>query len=131
MPGAGDDAHGVDVQYPWEAHPQREHAAVLPMPRFFIDRYPVTNANYSAYIKQSGYSPKDPYNYLKHWTNGSYAPSAADQPVVWVSYSEAQAYCRYQGKRLPEETEWQYAAQGTTGYLYPWGNTLVRYLFLI
>jgi iron(II)-dependent oxidoreductase len=125
----GDDAHGVDVQYPWESHPQREHNHVLRMPAFYIDRFPVTNANYSHYLRASGYVPRDPYNFLRHWVNGTFPPGTGDRPVVWVSYSEAMAYCRFVGRRLPHETEWQYAAQGSTGYLYPWGNALVRRCF--
>ena len=45
-----------------------------------------------------------------------------DVPVTYVSYREAAEYCRFNNKRLPDTWEWQLAAQGTTGYAYPWGN---------
>jgi len=52
----GNDQHGVDLQYPWEDHPQRAHNHTLELGPFYIDKYPVTNANYSAYLKATGYN---------------------------------------------------------------------------
>lgn len=119
----GDDAHGVDVQYPWEDHPQKEHSHTLELGPFYIDKFPVTNANYSSYLKATGFKPRDPYRWLKSW-NGSRTPPAAiaDVPVTYVSLSEARAYCSWAGARLPHSYEWQYAAQGTDGRKYPWGK---------
>jgi len=119
----GDDAHGVDIQYPWEDKPGREHSHTIELGPFYIDKYPVTNANYSAYLKATGFKPLDSYRWLQSW-NGSATPPAAilDMPVTYVSLSEARAYCAWAGGRLPHSYEWQYAAQGTDGRTYPWGQ---------
>lgn len=120
----GDDGHGVDVQYPWEPHPNREHSHDMEVGPFFMDKYPVTCANYSAYLAASKYHPKETYNWLKNWNGSATAPAAlADVPVTYVSLREARAYCAWAhgGSRLPHSYEWQYAAQGTDGRAYPWG----------
>jgi len=119
----GDDEHGVDVQYPWERHPTRNHNQILQLGPFYIDKFPVTAAKYSAYLKDTGYEPADPYNWLKTW-NGSSEPPAevAELPVTYVSLNEARAYCAWAGGRLPHSYEWQYAAQGTDRRTYPWGS---------
>ena len=119
----GDTAHGVDVQFGWEAHPRKNHSHRLRVGPFYIDRTPVTNARYAAYLQATGYRPKDPTFWLRHW-NGSATPAAsiAGAPVVYISLDEARLYCSWAGGRLPHAWEWQYAAQGTDGRLYPWGN---------
>lgn len=113
------------MQYPWEDHPQREHARDMEVGPFYIDKYPVTCANYSAYLAATQFRPADTHNWLKNW-NGSSAPPAAiaDVPVTYVSLKEARAYCAWAhgGSRLPHSWEWQYAAQGTDGRTYPWGS---------
>ncbi|MGC8746241.1 MAG: formylglycine-generating enzyme family protein [Candidatus Saccharicenans sp.] len=103
-------------------YPEGNKPIKLKMKRFFIDRYPVTNAQFAEFLKKSGYQPKDRTNFLKHWLNGRPPAGLEDHPVVWVSLSDAEAYARWAGKRLPTEAEWQYAAQGNDGRLYPWGN---------
>jgi formylglycine-generating enzyme required for sulfatase activity len=113
---------GLDVQYPWEDAPRRGHRHELSMKAFFIDRYPVTNAEFKKFLDASGYHPKDDHNFLKDWRNGSFPAGWANKPVTWVSLEDARAYAAWAGKRLPHEWEWQYAAQGADGRLYPWGN---------
>jgi iron(II)-dependent oxidoreductase len=119
----GDDEHGVDVQYPWEAHPQREHSQRLSVGPLFMDKYPVTTREYSQYLSATGFSPSDPYRWLLNW-NGSRTPPSAlgNKPVTYLSLAEARAYCAWKGARLPREYEWQYAAQGVDGRRYPWGD---------
>ena len=113
---------GVDVQYPWENEPRRNHREVMPIKSFYIDKYPVTNAEFKKFLDASQYKPRDGQNFLKNWKNGTYPANAAKKPVTWVSLEDARAYAKWAGKRLPHEWEWQYAAQGTDGRLYPWGN---------
>jgi formylglycine-generating enzyme required for sulfatase activity len=113
---------GVDVQYPWEHDPRPNHLHVMSIPAFWIDRTPVTNAEFKKFLDATGYRPADTHNFLRHWTDGNYPAGAANQPVVWVSLEDARAYARWAGKRLPHEWEWQRAAQGDDGRLYPWGN---------
>ena len=92
---------------------------------FVLDKYPVTNAEYAAFITASGYSPAEQRNFLNHWdSNGTVVPAKlARSPVVWVSNADASAYCGFHGKRLPDEWEWAFAAQGSDHRRWPWGNT--------
>ncbi len=119
----GEDRPGVDVQYPWETEPHRSHQYTVDIPAFYIDKYPVTNAQFQTFVKASHYKPADSQNFLKDWKNGQFPAGWADKPVTWVSLEDARAYAAWAGKRLPHEWEWQYAAQGTDGRLYPWGPT--------
>ncbi|HIN85369.1 MAG TPA: hypothetical protein EYN06_02730, partial [Myxococcales bacterium] len=57
-----------------------------------------------------------------NWIGQKYPPGTADQPAILVSREEAMAYCAWRGKRLPREVEWEKAARGPTGLIYPWGN---------
>jgi gamma-glutamyl hercynylcysteine S-oxide synthase len=119
----GSDDIGVDVQYPWEDAPRRFHEHVMDIKPFYIDRYPVTNAEFKKFLDATHYWPKDDLNFLKDWKDGTYPQGSANKPVTWVSLEDASAYAKWAGKRLPHEWEWQFAAQGTDGRLYPWGNT--------
>ena len=118
----GSNWAGLDVQYPWEDAPRRGHRHVMAIEPFCIDRYPVTNADFKKFLDAAQYHPKDDHNFLKDWRNGSYPDGWGNKPVTWVSIEDARAYAAWAGKRLPHEWEWQYAAQGTDGRLYPWGN---------
>lgn len=113
---------GLDVQYPWEPSPRRNHRRRMTMKPFHIDRHPVTNAQFKTFMDASGYRPRDAHNFLRHWLDGAPRPGWENKPVTWVALEDARAYAAWAGKRLPREWEWQYAAQGSDGRLYPWGN---------
>ena len=118
----GGASPGVDVQYPWEDLPRRFHEHAMEIKPFFIDKYPVTNAQFKQFLDAAHYVPRDRANFLRDWKNGNYPEGWDNRPVTWVSLEDARAYAAWAGKRLPHEWEWQLAAQGTDGRTYPWGS---------
>lgn len=100
---------------PDNAAQRAEHTVDLPT--FFIDRLPVTRDEYRRCIEAGG-CPSIPERLAKP---SSIPPG--NHPAL-VSYQEAEAYCRWAGKRLPTEDEWEKAARGSDGRIYPWGNDL-------
>lgn len=94
------------------------------IPHIAIDETPVTNKQYFEFIKASGYSAKEKHNFLKHWQNGMPPKGKDNHPVVYIDLDDARAYAAWAGKRLPKESEWQFAAQGYDYLKYPWGNDL-------
>ena len=118
---------GVDVQYPWEDSPRRFHEHPMQIKSFWIDKYPVTNAEFKNFLDSTHYHPQDDLNFLKDWKDGNFPAGWERKPVTWVSMEDARAYATWAGKRLPHEWEWQYAAQGNDSKngdtrIYPWGN---------
>lgn len=106
-------------------HPHDEmldHDYTVDVKSFFIDEAEVSNAEFSRFLGATGYRPKHPEHFLKHWPNGRSPEELADHPVVYVDLDDARAYAKWAGKRLPTEPEWQLAAQGTDGRAWPWGN---------
>ncbi len=101
------------------------------MAAFYIDKYEVSNAQYKKFVDAAGREilPDD-------WENGTY-PSGEDYfPVVYVTWYDANDYCKWAGKRLPTEKEWEKAARwsptktvakgGGDSSLFPWGNRFHR-----
>ncbi len=141
VPGK-DGRRGVGVQFPWERSgtadgwegPRRNHNKTMDLGPFLIDKFPVTRAAYSDYLQQTQFCPQDLRGFLAGWERSSttssstetttftYPSGTGNLPVTSISLSEARAYCQAVGKRLPQTYEWQLAAQGTDGRLYPWGG---------
>ncbi|MEU5628949.1 SUMF1/EgtB/PvdO family nonheme iron enzyme [Streptomyces tendae] len=83
---------------------------------FRIDLYPTTNRDYERFVQATGHRPP------QHWPNGHCPADLATHPVVWVTWHDATAYARWAGKALPTAQQWEKAARGPRGRIYPWGN---------
>jgi gamma-glutamyl hercynylcysteine S-oxide synthase len=102
------------------SYPKENQGKQISLPLFYMDQYPVTNAQYRAFLEATRYRPSDTANFLKHWVKGKIPAGQQNFPVVYVSYEDAKAYAKWAGKRLPTEIEWQYAAQTPAMNEWPW-----------
>jgi len=84
--------------------------------RFWIDTYEVTNQQYAAFLSATN-APPPP-----DWPEGKLPPGHEQLPLQGVTWDQANRYCEWAGKRLPSEAEWEVAARGPEGLLFPWGN---------
>ncbi|MBW7998082.1 MAG: choice-of-anchor D domain-containing protein [Candidatus Glassbacteria bacterium] len=119
------------------------------MSSFYMDAFEVTNELYQDFVDQGGYNTQaywsdEGWNWRltgtdygfdsqnprpRYWADSGAVPWEADQyssrpnsPVVGVSWYEAEAYARFRAKALPTEAQWEYAARGSQGRIYPWGD---------
>ncbi|MDP1946490.1 MAG: SUMF1/EgtB/PvdO family nonheme iron enzyme [Nitrospirota bacterium] len=99
----------------FDERPQR----TLVLDAFAIDRYEVTNFQYQQFVDATGHRKSGPPSrYAKNMSK----MRGMNQPVVYVSWDDAETFCHWKGKRLPTEAEWEKAMRGTDGRLWPWGN---------
>ena len=83
---------------------------------FEIGKYPVTVGEFREFISATGYDAGS------RWLNPGFQQDD-NHPVVCVNTQDAEAFCAWAGCRLPTEQEWEYAARGPEGKLYPWGDS--------
>ena len=108
---------GGEFAFGYDGGPEDQSPAqTLTVDSFNIDKYPVTNAEYRLFVDDTG------HRLPRHWKDGEIPAGKEDHPVVWVSWEDASAYAEWAGKRLPTEAEWEKAARGEQGSLYPWGE---------
>lgn len=99
----------------------REPIHTITLDTYYIDLYEVTNARYAECVDAGDCDlPRD----SRSDTRSSYYGDSQfdDYPLVYVSWYDAQTYCEWRNARLPSEAEWEKAARGEEGYIFPWGN---------
>jgi formylglycine-generating enzyme required for sulfatase activity len=112
--GAAADSGGLPDEQP-------ERSVLLSA--YDIDRFEVTNQAYLLFVSMTGHRmPENSNAAATLWKDQKPIPGIEQHPVVNVSWHDADAYCRWAGKRLPTEAEWEKAARGIDGRRYPWGD---------
>ncbi len=107
----------------WERASHPAHKVYLD--EYYIGKYEITNAQYKKFCDETGWIyPIEPFSQYRYPANSDtgYFFEKSNYPVVGINWYDAVAYCRWAGLRLPSETEWEKAARGTDGRIYPWGN---------
>ncbi len=113
---AGEFIFGTNDKDFQTANPQQK----INLPAFWIDKYEVTNAEFLDFAIKTGYSGEGAKE-GKDWRT-FFTPDKARNPVIYITWNDAVAYCKSLGKRLPTEVEWEKAARGTDGRRFPWGD---------
>jgi formylglycine-generating enzyme required for sulfatase activity len=90
------------------------------LPAYAIEMFEVTNAQFAAFVEDTGYVTDAEQGGSTGWQ--ALAAGKENHPAVKVSWNDASAYCDWAGRRLPAEAEWEKAARGPDGFLYPWGD---------
>ncbi len=113
---AGEFIFGSSDDKESAAYPQNK----INLPAFWIDKYEVTNYEFLDFAVKTGYTGEGAKE-GKDWRQ-FFTPDKAQFPVVFITWNDADKYCKSLGKRLPTEEEWEKAARGTDGRRYPWGE---------
>ena len=119
---AGEFLMGSDPKVYKDASADEKPQHRLYLPEFYIGKYPVTNEQYAAFVKATRQTAP------QYWKNGQIPAGKEGHPVVNVSWRDAIAFCQWLSQasskaiRLPTEAEWEKAARGDNGRIYPWGN---------
>jgi formylglycine-generating enzyme required for sulfatase activity len=119
---AGEFLMGSDPVKDKDAEDDEQPQHRVYLSEFRIGKYPVTNAQYAAFVRATQHEAPE------HWERGEVPSGKENNPAVYVSWHDAVAFCQWLSRetgktfRLPTEAEWEKAARGTDGWIYPWGN---------
>jgi formylglycine-generating enzyme required for sulfatase activity len=115
-----------------QGHDDEAPVHTVALDAFWIDQTEVTNAQFAAFLNEEGNQDEGGVTWLDladkdcliERSGGDFQPKSgySDHPVIEVTWYGAVAYCEWAGARLPTEAEWEYAARGPQGHMYPWGD---------
>jgi formylglycine-generating enzyme required for sulfatase activity len=115
---AGTFIMGSDKKVDRNAYPAEFPQRNVYLDAYEIDKYEVTTVQYLKFVLATNRDPLIDWQY----DGGNFQETMASHPVMHVSWFDAEAYCKWAGKRLPTSAEWEKAARGEDGRIYPWGN---------
>ena len=115
---AGPFIMGSDRKIDRNAYPAEFPQRKVYLDAYEIDKFEVTTVQFLKFILAKDLPPLIDWQY----DGGNFQETMANHPVMHVSWADAEAYCTWAGKRLPTEAEWEKAARGEDGRIYPWGN---------
>lgn len=117
---AGEFLMGSDKQVDRNAYKSEFPSRTVYLDAYEIDTFEVTTVQFLKYVLAHDLPPLIDWQY----DGGNFQEAMANHPVMHVSWTDAEAYCTWVGKRLPTEAEWEKAARGQDGRIYPWGNQM-------
>jgi len=128
---AGESIMGTNMTDPEKTHQKigavkplfldQQPERIIRLDAYYIDKYEVTNKEYKQFIDSTQY-----VDLPSLWVNGTYPKDLADHPVTNITWGEAMAYALWARKTLPTEAQWEKAARGSDGKVFPWGDEFVK-----